>query len=257
MRKFENVDIVAALGAVVELNTEHYKSDFKYDIAQFKEAARNPDGENNYLLWLSRKSGTHCYPERDVYIKDTSAFNTWTGHATFLGQPGIYQSVIVNDRILAFAVEVTGVENGRIKGNLHELDFRDHVKQVNDTAIPKHTVTSIHKDGTKITLPHAEHDGKWQQLYHQHGQAVSYRADPHPKDKATLQDIITQARDKRDKDSRPAIFKLQTKNPKRQPPKQEQPSIKQQIAEGRKQLSEKKPAPTRAAVKNKSTGLGD
>jgi len=32
MRKFENVDIVAALGAVVELNTEHYKSDFRHDI---------------------------------------------------------------------------------------------------------------------------------------------------------------------------------------------------------------------------------
>jgi len=196
MRKFENVDIVAALGAVVELNTEHYKSDFKYDIAQFKAAARNPDGENNHLLWLSRKSGTHCYPERDVYIKDTSAFNTWTDHATFLGQPGIYQSVIVNDHILAFAVEITGIENGRIKGNLHELDFRDHVKQVNDIAIPKHTVTSIHKDGTKITLPHTEHNGKWQQLYHQHGQAVSYRADP--QDKAALQAIVTQAREQRE-----------------------------------------------------------
>ena len=255
MRKFENVDVVVALGAVVELNTEHYKSDFKYDIAQFKEAALNPDGENNHLLWLSRKSGTHCYPERDVYIKDTSAFNTWTGHATFLGQPGIYQSVIVNDRILAFAVEVTGVENGRIKGNLHELDFRDHVKQVNDTALPKHTVTSIHKDGTKITLPHAEHDGKWQRLYHQHGQAVSYRADP--QDKATLQAIVTQAREQRENNARPAIFKVRVKNPKAiKPTKPEQPSIKQQLAEGRKHLSEKKPAPTRAAVKNKHSELG-
>ena len=40
MRKYENVDIVAALGAVVELNTANYKSDFKYDIEMFKEAAK-------------------------------------------------------------------------------------------------------------------------------------------------------------------------------------------------------------------------
>ena len=38
---------------------------------------------------------------------------------------------------------------------------------------------------------------------------------------------------------------------------QEQLSIKEQLAAGKKQLSEKKPTLTRAAVKNKSTGLGD
>ncbi len=33
MRKYENVDIIASLGAVMELNTEHYKSDFPFCIA--------------------------------------------------------------------------------------------------------------------------------------------------------------------------------------------------------------------------------
>ena len=68
MRKYENVDIVSSLGAVVELNTEHYKSDFKYDIEMFKEAAKNPNGENNRLLWLSRQSGTYCHLESDVKV---------------------------------------------------------------------------------------------------------------------------------------------------------------------------------------------
>ena len=31
MRKYEHVDVIASLGAVMEINTEHYKSDFQYD----------------------------------------------------------------------------------------------------------------------------------------------------------------------------------------------------------------------------------
>ena len=264
MRKFENVDIVAALGAVVELNTENYKSDFKYDIEMFKKAALHPDGENNRFLWLSRPSGTYCHLERDTYIKDTAAFNYWNGCATILGKDTPFENVIVNDRVMTFAVEIKGIENGRIIGNLHELNYRDHVKDIAKNALPKHTVTVKYEDGTKITLPHAEHDGQRDRLYRQHGEVKSYRNDP--EDKNALRDVLAQARDKRDKESRPAVFKVRVKNQKpvttttakpKAPTKSEQPSIKQKIAEGKRQLSEKKPAPTRAAVKNKSTGLGD
>ena len=57
MRKYENVDIIASLGAVMELNTEHYKSDFRYDMEMFMEAAQHPTEENTHLLWLSRHHG--------------------------------------------------------------------------------------------------------------------------------------------------------------------------------------------------------
>ena len=246
MRKYENVDIVAALGAVVELNTEHYKSDFKYDIDMFKKAARNPDGENNRLLWLSRHSGTYCFQERDVYIKDTAAHNYWHGSATLLGSPDFYRPVIVNDRILAYAVNITGIENGRIKGDLYELDFRDHIRQLDKTALPKHTVTVKFEDGAKLTLPHAEYDGKRERLLYQHGKVTDYRVNP--EDAGALRDILKQARDRREGDARPAAFKLRVQNPK--------PSIKQQIAAGQKQLAaERAVAPTRAAAKIKSNAM--
>lgn len=251
MRKYENVDIVAALGAVVELNTEHYKSDFKYDIAHFKEAAQNPDGENNHLLWFSRRSGTHCYPERDIYIKDTAANNTWSHYATLLGKPDIYQTAVVTDRIIAFAVEIKGIENGRIKGDLYELNYGEHVKQIARAALPRHTVTVEYEDGTKMTLPHAEHDGKRESLYYQHGKVITYRNDP--EDTGALRDIVAQAREKRGKESRPATFKVRVKNPK-----PEKPTIKQQLAAGKKQLAaDRAAAPQKAAAKNKNTGLGD
>ena len=249
MRRYESVDIVAALGTVVELNTEHYKSDFKYDVDMFKAAARNPDGENNRLLWMSRQSGTWCFPERDVYIKDTEAFNTWNGYATILGDINSYMSsVIVQDRILAYAVDIKGIENGRVKGDLYELDYRDHIRQVNKNALPWHTVTAKYEDGTVLTLPHKEYDAKRERLYHQHGQVTDFRKDP--EDAGALRDVLKQARERREGDARPAVFKVRVQNPK-------QPSIKQQIAESRNQFARENAKPARAAVKTKNTELGD
>jgi len=249
MRKYENVDIVAALGAVVELNTEHYKSDFKYDIEMFKAAARNPDGENNRFLWFSRHSGTHCLQEREVYIRDTSAFNTWNAYGKLLGSPDFYRPVIVEDRILAYAVNITGIEKGRIKGDLYELDYRDHIRQLDKHALPLHTVTAEYKDGTTVTLPHKEYDAKHMSLYHQHGQLQTLT--PHPENAGALRDVLVQARERREADARPAAFKVSVRHTK-------QPSIKEKIAAGKKQLAEQRAAaPQRAAVKSNKIGLED
>jgi hypothetical protein len=256
MRKYENVDIVAALGAVVELNTEHYKSDFKYDIETFKEAARNPDGENNRFLWFSRHSGTHCLQEREVYIRDTSAFNTWNAYGTLLGSPDFYRPVIVEDRILAYAVNITGIEKGRVKGDLYELDYRDQIRQLDKQALPRHTVTAVYKDGTTVTMPPAEHNAKHIRLHHQHGQLQIFKS--HPENESALRDVLQQVRDKRETDARPAAFKVGVRHPKQPSVKPQQPSIKDKIAAGKKQLAEQRAAaPERAAVKSKNTGLGD
>ena len=248
MRKYENVDIVAALGAVVELNTAHYKSDFKYDIDMFREAAKSPDSGNNHLVWLSRRCGTYCYPERDVYINDTAANSFWCGSATILGDINSYMSsVIVSDRILAFAVDIKGVVNGRVKGDLYELDYGEHIRHIKKSALPKHTVTVKFEDGTKLTLPHAEYDGKRERLCYEHGKVTKYTANP--EDTAALRGILKQAREQRNKDAQPAAFKVRVKNP-------EQPSIKQQLAEGKKQLdAERAAAPVRTAAKIKNNAM--
>jgi len=249
MRKFENVDIVAALGAVVELNTANYKSDFKYDIEQFKRATQNPDGENNRFLWLSRPSGTYCQTERDTYIKDTAAFNYWNGCATILGKDTPFDRVIVNDRVMTFAVEVTGIENGRIKGNLHEIDYPRHIRELNRVALPLHTVTATYKDGTTVTLPKQEHDAAHLRLHHKHGQLQTLIS--HPRNEDALRVVLKVAREQREQDARPTTFKVRVATPK-------QPSIKQQLEAGRKQLdTERAAAPKRAAVKSNKIGLED
>ena len=56
MQKFENVDILACLDAVMKQNTGFYQSDFEIDKEIIHKAAASPDREDKNLLWLSRPS---------------------------------------------------------------------------------------------------------------------------------------------------------------------------------------------------------
>ena len=70
MQKFENMDVIAALEAIMHQNTAYYQSDFAFDIKMLREVARSDQPEDKLLLWLSRPSGTFCFRERDVLLKD-------------------------------------------------------------------------------------------------------------------------------------------------------------------------------------------
>lgn len=138
MNKFENMDIFASLGAIMRQNTAFYQSDFEIDKEIFQEAAASPTAEDKTLLWFSRPSGTHCFKERDVFLKDTAPYNTWRYYG---GQS--------NDKILAYAVEITGSEGGTIKGNLYELDFLQQFQRIADHATPADTYTLIYEHGSR------------------------------------------------------------------------------------------------------------
>ena len=109
LSKFENVDVIASLEAIMKQNTAFYQSDFEIDKRILREAASRPAAEEKRLLWFSRPSGTCCFRERDVFLKDTRQHNTWR----FYGEQ-------TRDKVLAYAVELTGIVNGKIKGNLYE-----------------------------------------------------------------------------------------------------------------------------------------
>ena len=236
MRKYENVDIIATLGAVVELNTEHYKSDFKYDADMFKEAAINPDGENNRLLWLSRHSGTECFPERDAYIIETHAHTAWIYHAEGNG-----------DSLRAYAVEITGLDNGRVIGNLTELDYRQHAAEVKKAAVPCVAVFMKFKSGKEMCMPYDVFSRNSEGLYYKYGELDYQRREP--ENEKDLQAMINISRAKRDKESRPAQFKVNANNAK-------QPSIKEKIAASRQELDrECNAAPPLAATKPNRAGL--
>ena len=132
------MDVIAALEAIMHQNTAYYQSDFAFDIKMLREAARSDQPEDKLLLWLSRPSGTFCFRERDVLLKDTQAYNTWK----FCGEQ-------THDRILAYAVELTGAANGTVQGNLYELDYQQHFRHVIAEAVKADNLILHYEKGDK------------------------------------------------------------------------------------------------------------
>ena len=138
LSKFEDADVFTALEAVMKQNTGFYQSDFEIDKQIIAEAAAKPGREDRTLLWLCRPSGTHCFRERDVFLKETRGHNTWR-----------FYKEQTRDRILAYAVELTGRERGKIRGNLYELDYAQHYERVKDMSLPADTVKLVYERGER------------------------------------------------------------------------------------------------------------
>ena len=57
MQKFENMDVIAALEAIMHQNTAYYQSDFAYDIKMLREATRSDQPEGSKLYYLRDRVG--------------------------------------------------------------------------------------------------------------------------------------------------------------------------------------------------------
>ena len=193
MNKFENVDVFACLDAIMRQNTGFFQSDFEIDKEIIAKAAASPNVEDKTLLWLSRPSGTHCFRERDVFLKDTAPHNTWRFHKEQ-----------TRDRILAYAVELTGIKNGKIKGSLYELDYIQHYERVKAKEQPADTNILIYEYG-RIEQPAKQwFNGD------DHPQLGKFeRFETQPNDPAALRDILHEEKRSRDKLT-PGDFKAHT-----------------------------------------------
>ncbi len=139
LNKFEDVDVFASLNAIMKQNTGFYQSDFDIDKKIISKAAASGNKEDKTLLWFCRPSGTHCFRERDVFLKDTAPHNTWR-----------FYMEQTSDRILAYAIELTGKERGKIKGSLYELDYAKHYEHVKDKELAADTVKLIYEHGEQM-----------------------------------------------------------------------------------------------------------
>lgn len=193
MNKFENVDIIASLDAIMRQNTAFYQSDFEIDKEIIQKAAASPAAEDKRILWLSRPSGTYCFRERDVFLKDTRQHNTWR----FYGEQ-------TRDHILAYAVTITGTEDGKIKGNLYELDYPQHFKHVAEQALPADTVTLHYEHGSRTQPATQRFDGYPNPHF---GEFV--RAEAQPNDPDALRFLLQQEQHERER-LKPGDFKEHT-----------------------------------------------
>ena len=183
LNKFENVDVTASLEAIMKQNTAFYQSDFDIDKEIIKRAAESPNAGDKMLLWFSRPSGTYCFRERDVFISDTAPHNTWR-----------YYKEQSRDPILAYAVELTWTEGGKIKGNLYELDYEKHYERVKDHTLAAGTVTLVYEHGTREQPADRRFDG-----YPDPQLGKFERFEVQPKDPEALQFLLREEKESRDK----------------------------------------------------------
>ncbi|MFI3279623.1 MAG: hypothetical protein R3Y55_03760 [Rikenellaceae bacterium] len=120
---FKNIDILDFMGQVVEINTDHYKTDLEYDKKTLTKVLEGP-ALGQRFLWVSRKSGTHLFQEREVFLERTSASHAWQ-----FWQGGHYHG-------LYFLLEPKMVENGRLIGDVTQIDGAKHAEYAKECEHP-------------------------------------------------------------------------------------------------------------------------
>jgi hypothetical protein len=186
MRKFTGIDLLDSLERIMKKNTLSYQGDFSYDRKELEEVAAKADAlpfrERTYL-WMSRRCGTWCLKERRVYLMETAAYNIWT----YYGDGRI-------ERILAYAVEVTGLEDGKVIGNLYPLDYREHVEYVRKVSVPVEKVRVVYENGEY----YQEVDERIRKEEHKIFGKFLY-SEYVPSDSAALETVLRQEERKREK----------------------------------------------------------
>ena len=108
--KFESVNLFEAMGGIVEAHTRAYREDFDVDKDILRAAAEGP---SRAFLWLARHMGTWLLDERNIFLKATRESNTFRFYREQTREP-----------IILFAVEVTGLDDDAVIGNLYLLDYQ-------------------------------------------------------------------------------------------------------------------------------------
>ncbi len=154
----KKIDIIPFLAGIVEENTQHYQSDFAYDEKRLQAAMLEISQEDRTFLWMSRPCGTLCVPEREAFIKESTAHIAWTHYD--------YDA----EHIKAYRVIVEpGREGAFVLGQVKPLRYGEQVERVKRNAVHAEMVELTFADGTELELPYAAYSGHFHSLINDHG----------------------------------------------------------------------------------------
>lgn len=123
----------------MQTNTKHYQSDFDMDIKTLTQAVKKQSPEDKRYLWMSRPEGTWCLKEMDIFIRGTWEYNTFCFYAEQ-----------TRDRILVFAVELTGMEKRAVMGNIYELEYQELYRHIKDVSVERGNTKMIYENGNRM-----------------------------------------------------------------------------------------------------------
>lgn len=194
MEKFENVEVIDALDAILHQNTGYYQEQFGQVEKTITATAISPAHDDKTLLWVSAPAGTCCEKEKDLLIQENLKYGRFGSYAEGVRLDG--------DKALCYAVELSGVEAGRPKGTIYRLDYLEHLAHLNHVAVPAATVTITGRDAIPRRFPYAEYKENEPRVLRRFGplQAFIYE----PKSKVTLARLMRQEHGHREQEAQPA-----------------------------------------------------
>jgi hypothetical protein len=191
LRRYMDIDLELYLGKIAEKVIIHYPDDWNIDLKTLHRAAVSDNPDDKRLMWHVCGYGTHLNTERETFIKDTGAFNTWVDY-----RPR-------DDDMFGYAVEVTGYDGGIIKGNVFEVgDYYAHSLYVRENALLLDSVSLTYADdwgvnaGKTITVAKFEYDEQRRQLMSESGNVTAIEYHPWEAMK-TMSDLMRHERAKR------------------------------------------------------------
>ena len=107
---------------------------------------------------MSRPCGTYTLREREVYLDGSHENKVWR----------FYQEQ-TNDPVLAYAISLKEVRDGKIFGNLYPLNYREHVERMKKLTCPIGNVAVAFADGSVITIPYQERRQLMNRFMPEHG----------------------------------------------------------------------------------------
>lgn len=160
--RFAGVDILDSLEQIMELHTQHYKDDFDMDKELIPSLAASDEPEDRRLLWMSRLCGTYTLREWEVYLEGSHANKVWR-----------FYHEQTKDPILAYALSVKEVQDGKVMGNIYPLDYAEHVERVKLLTCPIGKAAVLFEDGSRIKIPYQNQSQLINELTPAHGKPRS------------------------------------------------------------------------------------
>lgn len=111
---FNNVDVIQTLHDIADHYTDSCDLSFRYTIHMILESMHNKYSDKQFL-WLCNNYEVWCFHRRDVYIKDSIAYQIWFN-----------SSRSGNGPIKAFWIKLKDI-HGKAMGDIVELDYQKHL----------------------------------------------------------------------------------------------------------------------------------
>jgi len=173
LRRFMGVDLIDFLSNVAAKVVVHYPGDITIDKEQLLKIAATPNAWDKRLAYHCCSWGTHIVNESEMFIRDTFAYNCWTGYHE------------KDPDILGYIIEITDFRDGIVIGNAYSVgDYYEHVMHVRETALVLDSVTLTYSSewgahaGKTITVPRYEYDNDRHHLMSESGDVMSIQHHP-------------------------------------------------------------------------------